>query len=145
MGLAPGDLIVSVDGAAVESPDDLHRLVLPIARELHDLRVRRGQRVLDVKLPARTAIAPPDQDHTGALLAPSPEGFPIGTVIEGSAAFRAGIRPGDRLLRVDQTRIRTEAQARRALENGSSKPRYVVLARGTKRWGTLLLEAPSSR
>ena len=139
--LEPGDLIVSVDGAAVESPDDAQKLVLPIARELHDVRARRGRRTLGIKLPARSAIAPPpaEEGHSGALLAAGAQGFPIGTVIEGSAAFVAGIRAGDRLLRVDQTRIRTEAQARRALANGSGKPRYLVLARGAKRWGTLLL------
>lgn len=140
-GLEPGDLIVSVDGAAVESPGDAQELVLPAARVLHDVGVRRGRRTLDIELPAQSAVAPPraEEGHTGALLAPGPQGFPIGMVMEGSAAFRAGIRAGDRLLRVGQTRIRTEAQARRALENGSGKPRYVVLARGAKRWGTVLL------
>ena len=140
VGLEPGDLIVSVDGAGVESPDDLQGLVLPIARELHSLEVRRGRRTLDIKLPARAAGALPAAEgtHSGALLAPATQGFLIGAVLKGSAAFRAGIRAGDRLVRIDQTRIRTETQARRALENGSGKQRYLVLARGSKRWGALL-------
>ena len=139
-GLEPGDLIVSVDSAAVKSLEDARKLVLPIARELHELEVRRGRRTVGVKLPARSVKTAPEAlaDHSGALLARSTQGFPIGTVIEGSAAAQAGIKAGDRLLRVDQTRIRTEAQARRALANGSGKPRYLVLARGSKRWGTLL-------
>ena len=139
-GLEPGDLIVAVDAAAVTSLHDARKLVLPIARELHELDVRRGRRTVQIKLPARSVKAAPEApaDHSGALLARSTQGFPIGTVIEGSAAAQAGIKAGDRLLRVDQTRIRTEAQARRALANGSGKPRYLVLARGSKRWGTFL-------
>ena len=139
-GFEPGDLIVSVDAAAVKSLDDARKLVLPIAREVHELEVRRGRRTVQVKLPARSVKTAPEApaDHSGALLARSTQGFPIGTVIEGSAAAQAGIKAGDRLLRVDQTRIRTEARARRALANGSGKPRYLVLARGSKRWGTFL-------
>ena len=137
-GLEPGDLIVSMDGAAVRGVEDVRKLVLPVAREFHELAVRRGQRTRKVSLPARSSSEVTlDADHSGALLA-APQGFPIGTVIKGSPAAQAGIQPGDRLLRVDQTQIRTDAQARQALANGSGRPRYLVLSRGARRWGALL-------
>ena len=53
-GLRPGDLIVTFDGRPAKTPDDLQPLVLPAARELLELRVRRGRRTVTAVLPARS-------------------------------------------------------------------------------------------
>ena len=75
----------------------------------------------------------------GLLLDPPRRGFAIEAVSPGTPADRAGIRAGDRLLRIDHALPRNRAALRRALggtPDGSSV--FVELERGKRRWGTLL-------
>ena len=138
-GLVPGDLIVSLDGRDVISPGDLHPLVLPVAREFFELSVLRFGTKVRIVLPARAretrSRAGPAAGVVFQRTAPE---FVVAAVIEDSAAARAGIQPGDRLIQVGKKPVRTSAQARRFLSNPDSKTHFVLLERGEKRWGTLL-------
>ena len=140
-GLVPGDLIVSLDGHDVVSPGDLHLqpLVLPPAREFFELSVLRFGTKVRIVLPARAGEARSRAGPAAGVVfqRTAPE-FVVAAVIEDSAAARAGIRPGDRLIQVDKKPVRTSAQARRFLSNPDSKTHFVLLERGEKRWGTLL-------
>lgn len=139
-GLLPGDLIVSFDGRPVTRPDDLQPLVLPVARQLLELVVRRGRRRVTFVLPAQanpeTSVATSPQ--SGLILADEAGGFVVQNVLEGSASATAGIRAGDRLLTVDGSPVRTAAEARRILSSAKSNGRFVVVERDRKRWGALL-------
>lgn len=138
-GLVPGDLIVALDERDVISPGDLHPLVLPVAREFFELSVLRFGTKVRIVLPARAretrSRAGPAAGVVFQRTAPE---FVVAAVIEDSAAARAGIRPGDRLIQVDKKPVRTSAEARRFLSNPDSKTHFVLLERGEKRWGTLL-------
>ena len=139
-GLQPGDLIVSFDGRPVSKPEDLQPLVLPAARHLLEVGVLRGGRSVTVVLPAQ--VAPGDSaaetQQGGLIVADEARGFPVQTVLAGSAAARLGIRAGDRLLTVDGTQVSSAAQARRVLATEKDKGRFVVVQRGKKQWGALL-------
>jgi hypothetical protein len=74
---------------------------------------------------------------------PTPaRGVPITAVTPGSAAGAAGIRPGDRLLRVDDAEVRTPADARRLLAAPRAGPVLVVFERDGVERGVLLPPAP---
>ena len=140
-GLRPGDLIVSFDGRPVTKPEDLQPLVLPAARHLLELVVRRGGRnvtlVLQAQVDPATAISAAEQ--SGLIVAEDEVGgFPIQAVLVDSAAARIGITTGDRLLAVDGSRVSSSAQARRALSAKKGEARFVVVQRGRKQWGALL-------
>ena len=54
-GLEPGDLIIELDGRPANAPEDLHALVMPVARETFDLTVRRWGSKVALKLPVRVS------------------------------------------------------------------------------------------
>lgn len=138
-GLVPGDLIVSLDGRDVVSPGDLHPLVLPVAREFFELSVLRFGTKVRIVLLARPSVSRSQPaPAAGVVFQPAAAEFVIAEVIEDSAAARAGIQPGDRLIQVGKKPVRTSAQARRFLSNPDSETHFVLLERGEKRWGTLL-------
>jgi C-terminal processing protease CtpA/Prc len=75
----------------------------------------------------RTGLAVRSEDADADGLHP----IIVETVIKDSPADIAGVRPGDRVLRVGQRRIEHEtAQAFRLITDGTSGPLQLVLARG---------------
>lgn len=139
-GLRPGDLIATFDGRAVNTADDLHPLVLPAAREILELKVRRGRRMATATLPAQAdiKIAGDADVSPGLVLAAEPGGFLVESVVADSTAAHAGIRSGDRLVAVDGSDLRSAAQAGGILQGRDGKSHFVVIERGSRRWGALL-------
>jgi S1-C subfamily serine protease len=139
-GLRPGDVITSLEAGPVTSPDDLQPLLASTQREGAVLGVRRARQRREIRLAAggRDHAATPDEPGPGLRLAPPAEGLPIASIVPGSAAAEAGIREGDRLLRVDFVAPRTAAEARRAL-SGRGGPVLVEVQSGARRIGALLL------
>jgi serine protease Do len=138
-GLEPGDLIIELDGRPVNAPEDLHALVMPVARETFDLTVRRWGSKVALKLPVRVSPSQAGSDsalEAGVVMAATPRGLRIDAVIPGSPAQKASIRAGDRLLEVDGRTPANTTQVQAAL--GSTNPRFLVLEKGRKRWGVLL-------
>jgi S1-C subfamily serine protease len=132
-GLRAGDVLLAVNGAPVARPEDLAG---GGAAPNDTLRVtrRRGASVAAVRLARRGPGGGAAADVAGgagirvAAAAP-PRGVPIATVSPGSAAARAGVRAGDRLLRVGGTLGRTPAPARRLLGALGSAPAFLVFER----------------
>ena len=139
-GLRPGDLIISFDGRPVSKPQDLQPLVLPAARHLLEVGVRRGTANLTVVLPAQVepGESAAETGAPGLIVADDTAGFPIQTVLAGGAAAGLGVRAGDRLLAVDGALVNSAAQARRILSAEKDKARFMVVQRGRKQWGALL-------
>ncbi|HUG82814.1 MAG TPA: PDZ domain-containing protein [Bryobacterales bacterium] len=139
-GVRPGDLIAAFDERPVNTPDDLHPLVLPAAREVLALKLRRGRRMITASLPAQGHgdVNTAQNASAGLVLASEPDGFLVESVVDNSTAARAGIRSGDRLLTVDGTSVRSAAQARAVLEGRNGQGRFVVVRRGARLWGALL-------
>jgi hypothetical protein len=136
-GLRPGDVIVGLGEHEVGAPQDLKPLLLPPELGMRLVRARRGRRTVEVDLSAQSGppVTPEDDDH-GVRLASGPAGFPIGSVSPGSRADEAGIRAGDRIVRVDDVEPRSAVELRRVLAR--RRPTFVELERGGRRLGLLL-------
>jgi S1-C subfamily serine protease len=65
-----------------------------------------------------------------------PAGVLVGTVSPGSQGEAAGLRPGDRIVRVDAREPRDAGELRRAL--GRGRPVFIELERDQRRLGVLL-------
>ena len=136
-GLRPGDVIEALGEHPVDSPQDLQPLLLPPELGPGVVRARRGRRTVDIDL---TAGPTPGTDASGneahgvqlESLAP---GLVVGSVSLGSRGEAAGLRAGDRIVRVDDREPRNEADLRRAL---ARRPIFVELERGARRLGMLL-------
>jgi S1-C subfamily serine protease len=136
-GLRPGDVIVGLGEHEVSSPQDLQPLLLPPELGMRLVRARRGRRTVEVDLSARSGPpATPEAGDHGVQLASGPVGFPIGPVSPGSRADEAGLRGGDRIVRVDDVEPRSAAELRRALAR--RRPVFLELERGQRRRGMLL-------
>lgn len=133
-GLLPGDLLLALDGSALASMDDLRPLILPVAREVRDLKVLRAQRELDLRIVSRAPSGTPVLAH--GLMGAMP-GLPIHAVLSGSVAEQAGARRGDRLLAIDDKTPASPRDVEMALRGG---PRgvHLVLERAGRMWGALV-------
>ena len=133
-GLMPGDFVLALDGAPVNSVEDLRPLLLPISREVHDLSVWRAKRRRTFGLLSRAATAAAASTH-GFV---GKEGLPVESVIPGSLAERAGASPGDRLLAVNQETPESFRDLETALRLGKGDSAYLALERRGRIWGTLV-------
>ena len=133
-GLMPGDFVLALDGAAVNSVEDLRPLLLPISREIHDLSVWRAERRRTFRLLSRAATEAAVSAH-GFV---APEGLRVESVIRGSLAERAGASPGDRLLAVNQDTPESFADLDTALRQANGDTTYIALERRGRIWGTLV-------
>lgn len=116
-GLREGDVILTMNGAAVKGAADLHnRFGLLRVGARVELEILRGGKLRRVT----GAIADPYRDFLeGRRVSPSVAGallgeldrrggvpaLPVGTVEPGSAAWTAGLREGDRILQVNGQRV----------------------------------------
>ena len=155
-GLRVGDVVLAVDGRAVDDPSALRfRLAtLPVGGKAK-LSVRRLGRDLDVDVDLVAAPEDPPRDETvldgahpltGATVANlSPalaeelsvdgawRGVIIVTLRRGSIAHRAGLAPGDILLRVNDRETDTVAALREALDRPVSRWRIAFRRAGETR------------
>jgi S1-C subfamily serine protease len=76
-----------------------------------------------------------DEDH-GVRLESVPAGVVVGSVAPGSPGEEAGLRTGDRIVRVDEREPKNATELRRALAR--KRPVFVELERGPRRLGMLL-------
>ena len=131
--LRPGDVI------AVE---DIDRLIAPVAAGQEMLLVKRGSREAKVALSRNSSDTGPSQEGDASTLGLVWErpnvGFPIESVVPGSAADKAGVRGGDVLLRINHVEPKDLAQVRRLLAGRGSKTAFIELARDGRRVGMLV-------
>jgi S1-C subfamily serine protease len=113
---------------------------------------QRGRARATVRL--RPADAPGTASGTGAgltfpsavtlLSAAAPAGVPVVEVRAGSAAARAGVRAGDRLVRVGDVPVTTPAAAERALRAPGGAPALLVVARDAVERAVWLPASPAA-
>lgn len=140
-GLAPGDLIVTIDGEAVGVAEDVGRLLAPPGSQEFDITLKRGRREIKLSLaqdPVDASPADAPGPEAGIVWESPPAGHSIVSVQPDSPAAVAGIRAGDRLLRLDHAAPRSLAHMRRSLSRRNGKPTFVELERAGRRWGVLL-------
>ncbi len=134
-GLLPGDLIAAIDGSAVESLSDLRSLLLPVSREVRDVRIRRAGRGLTVRMLARPAT---DFGELTQGLVSRDGGLRIDSVVPGSPAARVGARPGDRLLRVNQRMPGSYDEVAEEFARSEGRPVHIVLERRGHAWAAVV-------
>ena len=140
-GMLPGDFIVSLDGRDVGNADDLLPLVLPVARELIEIGVRRGSHSRSFELSARgrPGTSAADANSGGLAFAGAANGFIIESVAADSPAENAGLQAGDRVLLVNGQTARNVAALRQALA-GRRRQAVLVIAERDKRKRLFVLE-----
>jgi S1-C subfamily serine protease len=135
-GLWPGDVVTAINSQPVSAIDDLRPLAVT-ADSAFDLRVRRGRRAVALTLESATPPVAPASDR-GVVVEASPDTFRIDAVRSDSRAARAGIRAGDRLLRINGARPRSVEQARRALSSRATAPLLLEIVRDRRRIAVVL-------
>jgi hypothetical protein len=141
--LRPGDLILAIDGRPATDGADLGRLVDGASADSHVVTRRRDRATAEVRLAPPTAAAAPDRADPATTLgigvAPAaPRGVEVTAVRPGSAAAAAGMRPGDRLLRVGPTTVTSPAVAERLLAAAADRPTFIVFERDSVERGILV-------
>jgi S1-C subfamily serine protease len=131
MGLRAGDVVVSIDGGAATA--EVARAMMGLAAPADSLVVMRpGARGADLVSLRRATNEPRDEPlGIGFATSPPEQGIPIARVRAGSLAARAGLRAGDRLVRVGSTAVTSAAAADRLLATvgDDEGPTLVVVAR----------------
>jgi S1-C subfamily serine protease len=142
-GVRPGDILMSLDGALLESVEDLRVLEGDEApnQETFRLEARRGKDTVTIDLPARGIDAPIDAsgpDSAGLVWDQPAAGYLIASVLPGSRAAEAGIRAADRLVRVDHAEPASFDAVQAVLSEDRDEPTFVELARDGRIRGVLL-------
>lgn len=139
MGLRAGDLLVSVNDRPVRADTVALHLVGTAVEHLGVLR-RRGRNLVRTNL-----VAAATEPFGLRTVQAAGAGVPITHVASGSPAQRAGLRPGDRLLRIDGDEVTSAAASRLlagAARSRSGEPVLIAFERDGVERGVLL--APSS-
>jgi len=142
-GLRPGDILVSLDGAPLDTVESLRILEGDEAsnQETFWLEARRGVETVSIALPARnidTRLDVPSPIGTGLVWEQPAVGYLIASVQVGSRAAEAGVLPGDRLIRVDHTEPASLDEVRAVLADDRSEPAFIELVRDGRTRGVLL-------
>jgi regulator of sigma E protease len=130
-GLRTFDRVVSIDGQPVTDLLTLQRRIdAASGPEIRVEALRRepaGVPGVDLELPRTARASVPRQPGTGlAALGVEPADLYVGRVVEGSAAAKAGVVAGDRLLSVDGETLVALEGFRQKLEGAREKPFQLV-------------------
>jgi S1-C subfamily serine protease len=130
-GFIAGDWIVAVNGSAVSGVDDL----APALTVAVEITVRRARREIDLAVPPTAGSAERDAaaSDLGLMWEPAPRGFAIDDVAAESRAARAGLRPGDRIVRVDYAEPRSLDDLRRRLRARETATVLIEIERDSRR------------
>ncbi|NOY29828.1 MAG: PDZ domain-containing protein [Planctomycetes bacterium] len=116
-GWKAGDLIVAIEGHAVETQTQLRFQVTPrYAGEVLNVTILRGDEKIETEVTLAGELAPYRHAFLGILpsrINGSPEGILVGGVWPDSPAQVAGVERGDLLMRIGTTQV---AQAAEGLE-----------------------------
>ena len=139
-GLRPGDLVVALADQPVTAIDDLRPLVAS-SDETFDLQIVRGARTIKVTVGSDavpTGSGKARSSGVGLMLEAPPDTYRIDVVIHDSRAARAGIRPGDRLARINGTDPRNLQQVRRGLDSNRGAAMLLEVVRDQRRIAVVL-------
>ncbi len=133
-GLRPGDVVLAANSQVIRAPRDLATLTVPSPGSGPTLTLFRAGRVRRVPIPE----AGPADSTLGLALPAAAAGLELASVVPGSPAERAGLRRGDRIVRVNAFEHPTVAQVLRALRGTNAGPVYLVYQRRNRERGVFL-------
>lgn len=138
-GLRPGDIVVAVDGTPVGGRDDLRSLVGPVIPATVRLSVRRGPSPMEIEM-ASDGTSAPDAEIRDVISAdPPPATLRIEALSPYGPLASAGLRVGDRVVRVGAREHQSPEQIRAALLATTGPPVFVEYERAGHRRGVLVV------
>jgi S1-C subfamily serine protease len=141
-GVVPGDIVAAINGVPVDSvvPRAVLGSLATADSQVLVIRLATARRTtrLSISTPTSSPAAP--ADFGIGFGRGTPAGVDVGRVQPGSLAHRAGLRPGDRLLRVGRIPVSSTAAAQRALVrlNVTDSATFIVFRRDSVTRGVLL-------
>jgi regulator of sigma E protease len=133
-GLQPGDVIVKVDGAPVESfADIVERLALSSGWSKDGERrtlftIKRGSETLDV--PIQPVLS--GDENVRKVGFTTVAKLYVGPTAPNTPAAKVDLRPGDQITAVNGAPVLTPAQLFDAFRKGLGKPMQITVQRGTE-------------
>jgi S1-C subfamily serine protease len=134
-GLWPGDLLSTLNEHPAITTEDL-RALASASDVAFDLKVQRGAKTLTVVLQPRPTAAVASSGTVpaaGLMLESAPKTYRIESVLPDGPAARAGIQPGDRLVRINRAEPRTAEQVMRAMTAAGRGPLLLEIERDQRR------------
>jgi S1-C subfamily serine protease len=133
-GFRPGDVVTALNGAPVATLDDVRGLEVrtDVVFELDGRRGRSAHTWSLTSVPglASTGVAPA---MAGVVLEGPAGPYRIGSVVPGSRAERAGVRPGDRIVRIDGAEPRSRQTVERSLAQTAPAAMLLEIERDGRR------------
>jgi hypothetical protein len=142
-GLRAGDLVVALTDQPVTTSDDLRPLVTA-PDHTFDLQVVRGAKTIKVTVGSGATPGGSEKPRgrdVGLIVESPPDTYRVDVVTPASRAARAGIRPGDRLARINGTEPRSLQQLRRALDSNTGAAMLLEVVRDQRRIAVVLPQA----
>jgi serine protease Do len=138
--IEPGDIITAFGGRPVAALDDLALLGAGVLPTEPALTILSGGKPRAVLLSRRAAAALPvaPNREVGIRLESPAKGLRVGSVLPESPAYQAGLRPGDRIVRIGAKRNPDEKDFTAAFAPGRSEPVFLVYERNAVERGALL-------
>lgn len=140
-GLRPGDVVAAVDGTPVTAPDEIDQRTRAASSPTVQLSIKRGPTslVVDVARSGRPPTEPVVADVITADAAPT--GVAIEALAPSSPLAAAGLRVGDRVVRVGDGARQTPDRVRRTLQATTGPPVFVEYERAGHRRGALVVRS----
>jgi hypothetical protein len=140
-GLKPGDILIAINAEPIGAPEQLAPLGDATDVDTLDVAVLRGDEIVPVVLSTDTSLFSASDEvdvRPGIVWEPEPVGHLIDSVVPNSPADIAGIRAGDRLVRIDSQEPVGLAQAVETLAPDREESVFLEIDRAGRRWGVLL-------
>jgi len=122
--IAPGDEVVAIDGRAATTPEAAVT-ALQVDVE-HEVAIKRGRRSIRARLDIPPPAADVDVPSAGFALLDAENGALVRSVRKDGAAARAGLLPGDVIVRYGSTPVKSAAAVAGALERTAEPPTLTV-------------------
>jgi len=100
MGLRNGDKILAINGDEVEKWESIHHDI--VVNEASTIRIERDGKVMDLRVPDGTIAELLKAEYPIYPRIP----FVVGDLVEESGAEKAGLKPGDRIIAIDNEPVR---------------------------------------
>ena len=140
-GLRPGDILLAINAEPIGTLDQLEPLADTIDLEAFDVAVARDETIVTVVLPTDREMGSQSGERAvlpGIVWERPAAGYRVDRVVADGPADVAGIRSGDRLIRIDGQELSDFTQVLDVLSPERENTVFLEIDRGGRRWSVLL-------